>query len=297
MEILSAEIKSNISHTFTFSDKVDKFIIGFSKILIEYPSTDHHLKRILYDVSNIQVNDREIVVTPKLRLNDASGNSESFDSIITVVIFATLGYKNTSVDMLTNVKTNVERILPLCNPVFYKSALSSSGVEYPDDDHHLNKYNSKIEFCLLDGSFTLKGQSTIQDRHEVSGTGEVYGSSIIYNGNDHRIMCADFDSEKVGNSGTVSFGKKHKKIHLQDYQLGCFISSFSLSFKSSEDHHVKQIEVSAELEEQNLIDQDGHLLAKINLKAFLTDNGKHHSDIPNNSVSGFILAINKKMTQ
>ena len=148
MEILSAELFTNQTLTFSFHSKVEYFLVGFSKFVIEYSESDHHVKEISIDLTNCQVDNNKVTVTPRLQMYDSSGNSESIDSAITIVVFASTGYKNTSIFMTYNTKTNVDHILPLCNPIFYKSCLQSMMVQFPEEDHHLNKFASNIDIDI-----------------------------------------------------------------------------------------------------------------------------------------------------
>lgn len=106
-----------------------------------------------------------------------------------------------------------------------------------------------------------------------------------------KVLCSGFRSEKVESSEFVCLGKHAKGIHLKKYKIACFISGFDLAFKHNGDHHLKRIEMSCELADDKLSKKDGSIYAQINLKSFLTNNGKNHFDIPHNSVSGFVVAF------
>ena len=290
-ETLSAEILNNETHTFTFSKKIDMFIVGFSKFFIEFPDSDHHLQKISIDLTNVQKKDNQIIISPKFHMSDSSKHSESYDSKITVVVLAAIGYKNTNIDMKNDLKTDVDHMLSLCNPTFIVSSLTYSSVQFEEEDHHLNKFASKIETVSDSGTFNLKGYSTIQDSGKNTSSGKVCGSVFIYNGTNQKVLGSNFSSEKEGNSVLVKLGRSYKKTHPKKYKLACFINGFELSYKNRSDHHVKTIEIACEIDEGNLIEDQGSLYAKVFLKSFLTDGGRNHFDVPHNSVSGFVVAF------
>lgn len=180
-EIQSAEIQNHKSYTFSFSQHIDQYIIGFSRIVIEYPSSDHHVKSILLDLSDVQQKDNDIIVSPNLRITDCSNHTESENSSITVVILAATGSKNTNIHMESQLKAQDDHVLPLNNPTFSMAALTYSSVEYNKDDHHLHEYSSQIECSIKSNTFNLLGRSLIQDASQNSATGEVRGSVFIYN--------------------------------------------------------------------------------------------------------------------
>ena len=291
IEVLSAEILNNKTYTFTFSQPVNQFIIGFSQFLLEYPESDHHLQKISVDLTNVHQQDNKILVIPRLRMSDASNNTESLDCKITVVVLAAIGKKSLNIYMKTGLKANVDYNFPLTNPTFVGSALTNSSVQYKEDDHHRSKFSSKIETVVNSNSFKMNGYSKIQDSRKNSSAGYVNGSVFIYNGTDHKILGSSFTSEKEGNSVLVKLGECSEEINPKQYKLACFINSFELLFKNSSDHHVKKIEVSCELDNENIVEDKGSLYAKIFLKSLLIDDGRNRSDLPNNSVSGFVVAF------
>lgn len=290
-EILSAEMLNNETHTFTFSKQIDQFIVGFSKFLIEFPDSAHHLQKISIDLTNVQKKDKEITISPKFHMGDSSNHSESYDSKITVVVLAATGYKNTNIEMQNNLKMNVDHVLPICNPTFILTSLTYSSVQFEEEDHHLNKFESRIETVSDSSTFNLKGYSKIMDSGKNSSSGDVCGSVFFYNGTNMKVLGSNFTSEKDGNSVLVKLGKSSKKIHHEKYKLACFINGFELSYKNRSDHHVKTIEIACDFDENNLIDDQGNLFAKVFVKSLLTDNGRNHFDVPHNSVSGFVVAF------
>lgn len=145
MEVLSAEIQTNKTHIFTFSQTVVQYMIGFSKIVIQYPNRDHHVKEVTIDLTHSNQSNNEILVTPKLVMKDINGNNESNQSTIIVVVIATIGYGNANIYLLNNVKPDLEYVTPLPTASFVKSAIISSTVQYPKIDHHLCKYLLKAE--------------------------------------------------------------------------------------------------------------------------------------------------------
>lgn len=52
-EVQSSEIENHKSHTFTFDRPISQYIVGFSRFFIEYPTSDHHVKTILIDLSDV----------------------------------------------------------------------------------------------------------------------------------------------------------------------------------------------------------------------------------------------------
>lgn len=294
MEILSAEIKTNNSYKFLFSKPVQQFFVGFSRCVIQYPSPDHHVKEITIDLTNSNKFQNEVEVKPKLILSDTSNHTESYYSFITVVVMAIVEDGNPNVYMRNSVKINVAYDLPAENIKFIKSSLTLSFVQYPASDHHVYKYSSNIKPVLESTSFSLKGQSLISDLGGNSGKGKVFGNTLIYCGDDQKIIWADFDSRNIGNSGTICFGEFSEGFQADDYQLACFINGYKLSYTGPVDHHLLKFDIAAELSDNKLILNDGKIYANLDLKSFLIDNGKNQSDIPHNYIQGFVIAFNNK---
>lgn len=297
LEILSAEIQTNRTHIFSFSQTIVQFMIGFSKIMINYQNRDHHVKDISIDLTNSRQSNNEILVTPKLIIKDGSGNQESNESTITVVVIATVGYGNPNIYLLNNVKPDLSYELPLQSTSYIKSALSNTNVGFPDIDHHLCKYFSNVEVTREYNTYMIKGDAFICDHGNNSGRGQILASVFMCNSNDQRIFCADFNSQSIGDSGTVYLGELPQGFKPEDFQFGAFLNGFHFSFGSnSDDHHVYKIEASAEIYQGKII--QNQICAQVNLKSFLTDNGKkgelNKSNIPHNTVSGFIIAFNNK---
>lgn len=265
VETLSAEILNNKTYTFSFNLPIQQYIIGFYQILIEYPESDHHIQKILIDLTNVHQKDNELSVIPRLRMSDSSKNIESLDTKITVVVLAVIGQKNANIDIETGLKLNVDHDFPLSNPTFLGSSLIFSYVQFKEDDHHLSKLSSKYEIISNFDSFKLNGFTKMQDSGKNSSSGDVKGNIFIYNGTDHKILCSNFSSEKEGNSVLVKLGEFSEDITAKKYKLAGFINRFELSFKNLSDHHVKKIEISCELDNENLIEDQGSLYTKIYL--------------------------------
>lgn len=291
MEIQTANIKSNEAHTFTFSKSVQQFMIGFSKFNLQYKPPDHHVKTIVIDLSDCKKNNNEIVVKPNLVLDDTSKKSKPGDMSITVVIIATVGPGNKNVELVDGLDVNVNNNLPNNNSIV-KSALYSTFVQFPNDDHHLAKYTSVIVPYNNGSTYSVNGQTLLGDQHG-STCGQVRGSVLIYSKYDKNILCEDFDSRKLSGTGEICLGNIPPEFRPEEYKVGIFIHGYEVSFES-QDHHVLQIEVSAAVQNSALYVRDRMVYANINLKAFLTDNGKNQTNIPRNTITGFIVAFKNR---
>lgn len=226
-------------------------------------------------------------------MTDTSNHSQSHNSVVKIVVLAIVGDGNPNIRLYNVIKTNVKYDMFSENSII-KSAQNLSFVQFPESDHHVYKYSTNIKPVVESATFTLKGQSEIRDKHPNIGVGQVFGSAIIYSGVDSEIIFADFDSKKLGNSGSVSFGEIPDNFQTENYELACFINNYSLAFKKNDDHHLLKFEVSAEINDESLHLKDNAVYTDLNLNAFLTDNGQNHFNIPHDSVSGFIIAIQKK---
>lgn len=292
MEVQTAEIKNNEAHTFAFSKTVQQFMVGFSKFVLQFKPPDHHVKTIMIDLSDCKKNNNEITVKPNLVLEDTGKKSKPGDMSIRVVIVATVGGGNPSVQMIDGLKINEEKQMPN-NLTSVKSALYSTHVQFPNVDHHLHKYSSIIVPHIRESTFSLNGQSMIYDKSNAS-CGKVQGSAIIYNKDDKKVLCEDFDSRKIKEAGTINFGQIPHGFKPEEYHFGCFIHGYEVSYALLEDHHILKIEVSVDIQNSKFYVKDGSLCADLKLKAFLTDNGQNKFDIPHNIVSGFVVAFTNK---
>lgn len=296
MEILSANVKTDESHTFSFSKPVQQFMVGFSKCNIEYPRPDHHVKQISIDLNDAKQANNEVTVKPQLRLNDNGGHRQSPQSSVTIVVIAIVGDGNPDVQLYSGIKGYFKNDTSIEDPTFVRSALTYTFVQHPSDGHHVMKYSASVNTLSKPGSFILRGQSLICDRHPEHDLedSKVYGSSIVYGGKDQRVILAEFDSKNIGQSGNACFGDAIQGCNYENYQIGIFISGFEVSFKNKTDHHVLKIELGSELAEPKLFVSEGKVNAKLNLNAYLSDNGDNQYRIPHNSVSGFIIAFNNQ---
>ena len=307
IEIQSAEIKNNISYTFTFTKPVKQFVAGFSKCYLKFSKADHHIKEISIDLSNSKIDGNQIIIQPILKMNDISDHKESHKSCLTVVVIAIVNDKNPDIHMYNLINTDKRTDLPLLNtkPTFIKSTLNYAFTQYSKSDHHVHSYFSEITPILDSNYFVLKGQSVVQDQKYHFGNGKVSGGVIIYYGKDQNVMCADFDSKKlkpdhtgkIDDTQTISFGEVPKNFNCDNYSLGCFISSYQVLYNDSVGHHVLKFDISAMLNENKLYLENGKACAKLHLKAFLSDEGKNKSDIPYNNITGFVIAFNTKNSE
>lgn len=294
VEIQSAVIQTNNSHTFKFSKPVKEYVLGFSKCYMEFHRFDHHIKEISIDLTNSILNKNEVFVKPELKMNDDSNHRESEDSYITVVVLATVGDGNPDIHMINEIKKDEVNPIPTSGASSsLKPVLTCTSVHYHDTDHHIYQYFSTVEPVLESNSFSLKGQSVIQDHDGNAGNGIIIGSVIIRNGNNNEILFGDFDSKTIGGNGLVCLGDETKGINYDNYELGCFVNGYELSYGEDVDHHVYKIEISATFSEKKLVVKDGKVYANLNLKSFLADSDKNQFDIPHNNVTGFVIAISK----
>ena len=88
IEILSPNVKTDKSHKFSFSKPVQQYMVCFSQIDIEYPKKDNHVKQISFDLTDVQQTNNEFIVKPQFRINNNSGNRQSSQSSVTIVIIA-----------------------------------------------------------------------------------------------------------------------------------------------------------------------------------------------------------------
>lgn len=295
MEMQCADVKTNESHTFHFSKPVQQFMVGFSRCVVEYDRPDHHVKRISIDLTDCQKNNNEVVVKPQLKMNDNSNHKESAQSSVKIVVIATVGDGNPNVQLMSSVETNGSYFVHSNNPAFVKAALTYANVEYKGGDHHLNKYSSTIAPVIQGNKFSIQGKAKLQDNGKNSDEKNVKGSAIICDNPDQYIMCADFDSKVIGESGTVCVGQVPDAFQHRDYDIACFINNYEVSFENkSSDHHVLKIEFDASLIEKHLIRNNDKVYAKVGLRSYLVDNGEHPFNIPHNFISGFIIAFKNK---
>ncbi|KAK8889894.1 hypothetical protein M9Y10_034648 [Tritrichomonas musculus] len=307
IEIQSAEIENNSTHEFTFTKPVKQFMAGFSKCFLKFSKEDHHIKEISIDLSNSEIKGNKVIIQPLLKMKDSSDHNESHKSSITIVVIAAVNDGNHDIHMYTAIKTNKLIDLPLINvrPTFIKSPLTYSFVQYSKSDHHVYSYFTEIAPIINSNSFLLKGQTVVQDQKYHFGNGKVSGGAIIYYGKDQNVLCADFDSKQIlpdhtgniGNTQKICFGDVPKDFNCDNYEFGSFINSYHVSFENSTDHHVSSIEISATFNESKLFLEDGKAYANICLKSFLSDRDKNKFDIPHNNIKGFVIALNKNLSE
>ena len=292
VEMQSAEIKASQTHAFVFNKPVKEYMIGFSSFTLQYNRPDHHVKRISVDLSDNHLNGTEIVVDPHLLLRDDNDRHiESLNSTIFVTVIAVVGEENPYFRVIPEVNGHSTIELPV-KPVFIKSTLITSDVQYPEEDHHVWKYWSQIVPVADGNTYIFVGEAKLQDNGSNSGSGKVKGSVLIYTGGTQDLMCADFDSRKIGDSGYVCLGKAPESFDQKDYDVACFVNRYEVSFESPDkDHHVLKVEIGASLGKKKLVIENDKVYAKVYLKSFLVDNGEHQFDIPHNSVSGFVIAF------
>lgn len=208
-----------------------------AKFVLQYKPPDHHVKTISVDLSNCKKNNNEIMVKPNLVLEDTGKKTKPGIMSLKVVIIATVGDGNPNIHMIDILKINEETNLPN-NLSTVRSALYSTFVQFPNVDHHLQKYSSIIVPYIKESTFSLNGQTMIYDKASAS-CGKVQGSVIIYNKDEKHILCEDFRPDNI--------------------QIGCFIHGYELSFEPLEDHHVLKIEVSVDVENSTLFVKDGSI--------------------------------------
>ena len=85
---------------------------------------DHHVKHISIDLVNSRKNNRDVIIQPQLKMHDTSNHKESPNSIIAVVVIATVGDGNLNVNLITTVKQFFKNKLPANEVTFLKSSYS-----------------------------------------------------------------------------------------------------------------------------------------------------------------------------
>lgn len=291
VEVLKAEVKNSESYTFNFSKPVQQYMVGFSKFVLQYKPPDHHIKKIIIDLSDCKQTGNQVVVKPNLVFDDQSKKSKPGDTSVTIVIIATVGEGNQNIQLHDGLNANFENNLP-SDQATIKSAIFSSSVQFNDSDHHLYKYQSVVIPELNGNKYSLSGNVTLADKHG-SNNGQVRGSVIIFNKNDPSILCQDFDSRKNSCFGPLFFDNVPQGFNPDDYQVAWFLNGYQVSFEDGTDHHVLKIDVSADLPENKVVVKDGRACVILKLNAFLTDNGKNQFNTPHNVVTGFVIAFKK----
>lgn len=293
MEIRSAVINTGDQHSFSFSQKVQQFFVGFSELEVHFYDKDHHVRDIEIDLQNAQKNGNEVAIKPFVRISDRHEKSESFRSYINVVVIALVGEGDPDVYMLNRVKVNENFELPWDKVTFIKSSLTYTKVSYWDTDHHLANYYSFVYPDSEENPYLLKGKALMTDRHVRNQTGIVSADVIAYNGIDSNVLCCSFSSNNVGKYGSVCFGDKPQNFNPDDYKLACIIRGFDISFHGDTDHHLYQIHLKSKIENEKLFEKDGKIYAKVDLTAYLEDSSKNRTDIGHNELRCFIIAYKK----
>lgn len=297
MEILTAQVKTDESHAFTFSKPVKQFMVGFSQLDLGYNRPDHHVKQITIDLTDSKLSGNQVIVKPILRMTDNAGHKQSSNSFATIVVISTFSEGDSnSIQLFSGVKGHFKNRLSIENPTFVRSCLTYSSIGFSSGDHHMMKYNATVNTLAKNDSFIIRGQSIFCDRHPEHKLedGKIFGSSIVSYDSNQKVIFADFSSQNIGESGNVCFGDAVQGLNYNDYDIGIFIDTIDVSFKNNTDHHVLKFELSAELCEPKLFVSDGKVNAKVNLKSYLTDNGENQYNIPHNTIAGFLIAFDKK---
>ena len=293
MEILSAVINTNEKYVFTFSKNVQQFFVGFSELEVHFYDRDHHIRDIEIDIQNTQKSDNMVIIRPLVRITDRHNTCESFRSYLNVVVIALVGEGDPDVYMLNRVKVDENFELPWDKLTFIESSLTYTKVYYWDTDHHLAKYYSYVYPDSEENPYLIRGRTLMTDRHTRNQNGIVSADVIAYNGIDSHVLCRDFTSNDVGKNGSVCFGNKPQNFNPDDYKLACIIRKFDISFQKYTDHHLYQIKLQSNVENDKLFEKDGKIYANVNLTAYLEDSSKNRTDISHNELKCFIIAYNK----
>lgn len=295
VEVQKKTLRLNESYEFIFSGVVLHYIVGYSGFNLEFESLDHHVREISIDVRSSNKQGQKVTVKPHFVLCDHhTSHKTSEASKIDIVVLAIIGQDNPNLYIRSHYIIDGLKYIPENDITFFKTALSYSNVEYEiDEDHHVQKFLSYIYPSIKSSVIEIKTGTSIIDRELNFIRGETSGSVIYYVGNDKNILCAEYNSKKIGKSGQVSFGMAPENFSPDNYIVASFISEFSLSFDKPNDHHVKKLEVSSSF--QDLYLNNGEINTRVNLKSYITDRHYTEFDIPHNEVSGFLIAIKKNV--
>lgn len=300
LEILSKVINDSQSYSFEFSENVDQFMIGFSKINIKYDNNSHHVNEIEINATFKNKNKNTITVEPQIIMNDTSGNKNSSSSNLEVVILASLGAGNKNIYLQSNIEEKINQDLPLKNIKFIQSAMYSTSVKYGQKDHHLKKYTSNLTVReTAPNSYILMPEIKFKDQSGNDGIGHIAGSTIAFNGNSKNVLCGCFphDHNVIVDKNTVKvdLGPYYRNFESQEYSFYYFISGFDLSYENGKDHHVKEINISIQKSKKDLFFEGNRIYAELTFNAIFKDNSHNTTDITQNKINGFVIAIRNKL--
>lgn len=296
IEILSQKIQVNESYDFKFSDTVQRYMVGFSEFRIEYPNeTDHHVQEITINLQNSISNGSVVKVTPELVLRDKHYHRQSDDSYIVVVVIAIVGTGNNDFCILNGIDTDAECQLPFDNITFLYSSLLFCKAYYPTSDHHVHKFYSSVSPSTINNRFKLHGKTRMNDVKKYASDGCTIGNIISYCGKSKNILSAPFDTKKSGEWLSLDLGDAPDDFDPDNYQIGCFISSFLLSFGRHKEHHVFLLKVGCKPNFIVVSKVDGKVHLDTRLYADIADRHYHgfESGIPTSELSGFFILIHK----
>lgn len=293
IEILEQTVSTGDSHTFRFSKKVDRYIVGFSGVDIWFRDDSHHVKEISIDLTHTNKNGNSVIVQPKLILNDTSGHVQSSNSSINVIVLASVGAGNSDIYLQSSVDVGEKNKVPFEDVNFIQSALYYSSVKFGGKDHHVANYSSKIDIIQTSSKgYILEGNSKIKDKGSNYGLGNVKGSVIAYKGNSRNAFCGYFtQSNNSNNHIEVDLANETENFNENEYSYCCFINSFELSYKNGSDHHVYNFELSVNKLSESLITKNKTIYANLELKALLRDRRTNSTNLPINKISGFVIAV------
>ena len=128
----------------------------------------------------------------------------------------------------------------------------------------------------------------------------IAGSAIAFNGSSKKVLCGCFPHSSnilvEKNTLKVDMGPYYRGFDGQEYSFHYFISGFDLSYQKNKDHHVKEINISIQ-GKPNLICEKNRIYAELIFNAIIKDNTHNTSDITQNKINGFVIAIRNQSVE
>lgn len=161
-EFYSAPIPVNSTHTFTFKNTVQQFVLGISGLRFEFPGKDpHYVQKLRISLSSRKLGNSSIEVRADATLDTKGGTHIDPRSHVDVSILAWADDLDNDFLTLVNISEisnmgingNTRQIAP-GRPVFRQTVLAGFNFSYPKDDHALQQVSIAVGSNINDSTAT-----------------------------------------------------------------------------------------------------------------------------------------------
>lgn len=293
IEIQTITEKPNNTITFEFEDDIADYVVGISRWLFEYESSDeHHVLSIGLSLGANQPNARELDITVSAHMDDDGSDTGSLDntlSSVSVTCVALTGstdsnLKLDSADGIAGGSQSDPLPLPATSLAIGETCLAGFELAYDGGDHEVEEIHLSTSLTTESLNGYITAQASMKDSSGNSdSTANVDGGMIAASSGYGYLLAKSVTDEQTTSDYPVDFGQ-------EIVAAGALLQSFTMSYGDKVNHMIRQIGGGT-----RGVTVDGSVATLDDVRAFAMDDSDdtHYQDDSLSKVSMIVFAVPK----